>query len=109
MDLLPTLLNLFGFDYDSRMYAGRDILSDREGMVIFNNRDFVTDSVVFIEKGGVTTWLQDEDGNDLVPDEEKDAYLKAARQEVKDRYNFSAYILQENYYADVLGAIVSED
>ena len=109
MDLLPTLLNLFGFEYDSRMYAGRDILSDREGMVIFNNRDFVTDSVVFIEKGDVTTWLQDEDGNDLVPDEEKDAYLKAARQEVKDRYNFSAYIIQENYYADVLGAIISED
>ena len=109
MDLLPTLLNLFGFEYDSRMYAGRDILSDREGMVIFNNRDFVTDSVIFIEKGDITTWLQDEDGNDLVPDEQKEAYLKAARQEVKDRYNFSAYIIQENYYADVLGAIVSEE
>lgn len=109
MDLLPTLLNLFGFDYDSRMYAGRDILSDREGMVIFNNRDFVTDSVVFIEKGDVTTWLQDENGNDLVPDEQKDAYLKAARKEVRDRYNFSAYIIQENYYADILGAIISED
>ena len=25
VDVLPTLLNLFGFDYDSRMYAGRDI------------------------------------------------------------------------------------
>ena len=106
MDILPTLLNLFGFDYDSRMYAGRDILSDREGMVIFNNRDFVTDSVIFIEKGDITTWLQDEEGNDLVPDEQKEAYLKAARQEVKDRYNFSAYIIQENYYSDVLQAVM---
>ena len=105
MDLMPTLLNLLGFDYDSRMYAGRDILSDREGMVIFNNRDFVTDSVIFIEKGDIAYWLQDENGNDIVPDAEKDAYLAAARQEVKDRYDFSAYIIQENYYGDVLEAM----
>ena len=105
MDLLPTLLNLFGFEYDSRMYAGRDILSDREGMVIFMNRDFVTDSVVFIEKGDITTWLKDEEGNDIVPDDRKEAYLEEARLEVKRRYNFSAYIIQENYYSDVVQAI----
>ena len=29
VDVLPSLLNLFGFDYDSRMYAGRDIFSGR--------------------------------------------------------------------------------
>ncbi len=104
VDLLPTLLNLFGFEYDSRMYAGRDILSDREGMVIFNNRDFVTDSVIFTEKGDVATWLQDEEGNDIIPDDRKEEYLEAARQEVKDRYNFSAYILRENYYSDVMQA-----
>ena len=106
MDLLPTLLNLFGFEYDSRMYAGRDILSDREGMVIFMNRDFVTDSVIFIEKGDITTWLKDENGNDIVPDDQKEAYLAAARQEVKDRYNFSAYIIREDYYSDVLQAMI---
>lgn len=107
MDLLPTLLNLFGFEYDSRMYAGRDILSDREGMVIFMNRDFVTDSVVFIEKGDITTWLKDEEGNDIIPDDQKEAYLAEARQEVKRRYNFSAYIIQENYYSDVVQAMAA--
>lgn len=108
MDLLPTLLNLFGFPYDSRMYAGRDILSDREGMVIFNNRDFVTDSVTFIEKGDVTTWHKDENGNDLVPPEEQEAYLEEMRAEVKNRYNFSAYMLQEDYYRDVSQAVLPE-
>ena len=108
MDLLPTLLNLFGFDYDSRMYAGRDILSDQEGMVVFMNRDFVTDSVIFIEKGDITTWLQDENGDDIVPDEEKDAYLENARAEVKERYKFSAYILEENYYSDVVQAMLPD-
>ena len=107
MDLMPTLLNLLGFEYDSRMYAGRDILSDREGMVIFNNRDFVTDSLIFIERGDITYWLQDENGNDIVPDADKEAYLAATRQEVKDRYNFSAYVIQENYYSDVQEAMIT--
>lgn len=108
MDLLPTLLNLFGFQYDSRMYAGRDILSDREGMVIFNNRDFVTDSVIFIEKGDIATWLKDEDGNDIMPPDLQEAYLDAMRTEVKRRYNFSAYVLQEDYYRDVEQAVIPQ-
>ena len=106
LDLLPTLLNLFGFEYDSRMYAGRDILSDRDGLVIFNNRDFVTDSVIFTEKGDIATWLTDENGNHRIPDEKKEAYLEAIRQEVKERYQFSSYILQENYYSDVQIAVL---
>lgn len=101
MDLVPTLLNLFGFPYDSRMYAGRDILSDEEGLVIFNDRSFVTDALIYNKKGKETIWLTDENGNDLVPDEQKEAYLEAKKQEVKDRYQFSAYILREDYYSDV--------
>lgn len=106
MDILPTLLNLFGFPYDSRMYAGRDILADGEGMVIFSDRSFVTDSVIY-KRGSDAIWLQDDEGNDLIPDEQKEAYLNAKKQEVKDRYQFSAYILREDYYQDVEQAVVS--
>lgn len=105
MDILPTLLNLFGFEYDSRMYAGRDIFSDEEGMVIFNDRSFVTDSVVY-KRGADPIWIQGEDGSDIVPEEEKEAYLKAKKQEVKDRYQFSAYVLREDYYRDVEAALL---
>lgn len=31
VDILPTLSNLLGLPYDSRMLAGRDVLSDSEG------------------------------------------------------------------------------
>jgi len=106
MDLIPTLLNLFGFDYDSRMYAGRDILSDTEGMVIFSDRSYVTDSAI-CKKGKDVIWIQDEEGNDLVPDEQKEAYLSEKKQEVKDRCQFSAYILRENYYQDVEQAVIA--
>ncbi len=92
VDVLPTLLNLFGYDYDSRIYAGRDILSDADGLVIFNDRSFVTDTVVYDRKSKTTTWRKE------LSEEEKESYLSAVKQEVKERYEFSAYILRENYY-----------
>ncbi|MDE6675375.1 MAG: sulfatase-like hydrolase/transferase, partial [Acetatifactor sp.] len=93
MDLLPTLLNLFGFDYDARMYAGRDIFSDQEGLVVFMDRSFVSDTVAYSRKAKTTTWKVE------MSQEEQEAYMDMARQDVKDRYNFSAYILRNDYYA----------
>lgn len=43
IDVLPTLLNLFGIEYDSRLIVGKDILSDSEGLAIFSNRSWVSD------------------------------------------------------------------
>lgn len=105
MDLLPTLLNLLGFDYDARMYAGRDIFSDQEGMVIFNDRSFVTDAAVY-KRGSDVIWIKDQEGNDLIPDDQKEAYLQEKKQEVKNRYQFSAYVLREDYYQDVEQAVI---
>lgn len=101
IDILPTLLNLFGFEFDSRMYAGRDIFSDEEGVVIFNNRSFVTDTVYYDKKAKTTTWKRE-----LTP-EQQDVYMEYMNAEVKRRYSFSAYILQENYYQIVRDCILS--
>ena len=92
IDIIPTLLNLFGFEFDSRMYAGRDIFSEEEGLVIFNNRSFVTDTVIYDKKAKTTTWKKE------LTEEQKKAYMEYMTEEVKRRYSFSAYILQENYY-----------
>jgi phosphoglycerol transferase MdoB-like AlkP superfamily enzyme len=125
MDVLPTLLNLFGFQYDSRFYAGRDIFSQEEGMVIFNDRSFVTDTVFYDRKAKTTVWTTDvgislnspftgwdypegivlaphaQDANfaqgDLL-ESARETYMEEKKQELKDRYNFSAYILQKDYY-----------
>ena len=43
LDVMPTLANLFGLEYDSRLMAGRDILSDEPGLVIFSNYSFLTE------------------------------------------------------------------
>jgi phosphoglycerol transferase MdoB-like AlkP superfamily enzyme len=42
IDVIPTIYNLFGIDYDSRLFAGTDLLSDKEGIVILGNRSWIT-------------------------------------------------------------------
>ncbi|MBP5282476.1 MAG: LTA synthase family protein [Lachnospiraceae bacterium] len=108
VDLLPTILNLLGMDYDSRMYAGRDIFSDEEGLVIFNDRSFVTDGVIYSRKEKQTIWLKDENGAYIIPEDQQDDYFKEIQQQVKDIYQFSAYILEENYSQDIEASRISE-
>lgn len=91
MDLIPTLLNLFGIEYDSRMYAGKDIFDPQEGLVIFNDRSFVTDTVAYNKKRKTTNWYQE-------PAIGQEAYFNAMKEEVKNKYQFSAYILRNDYY-----------
>ncbi len=43
VDILPTLCNLFGVEWDSRLYVGRDVLSDALPLVFFGNYDWKTD------------------------------------------------------------------
>ena len=44
LDLYPTVMNLFGLTYDSRLFTGQDMLSDSPGLVIFLNYDWISDT-----------------------------------------------------------------
>ncbi len=44
VDILPTLLNLLGVDYDSRMLPGSDMLSEAPGLVIFYSKCWRSDN-----------------------------------------------------------------
>ena len=43
IDIIPTIYNLFGIDYDSRLFAGNDLLSTSDGLVILGNRSWISD------------------------------------------------------------------
>lgn len=90
VDVLPTLLNLFGFEYDSRLYAGRDILSDCDPLVIFSDRSFITDKVIYVKKTKEVIPRTDE--------EVTEEYINQIKSEVKNQYNYSAGILNQDYY-----------
>lgn len=43
IDVLPTIYNLFGIEYDSRLLMGRDALSNSDGLVILSDRSWINE------------------------------------------------------------------
>lgn len=43
LDILPTLSNLFGVEFDSRLLVGRDVFSEAEPIVLWYDHSWVTD------------------------------------------------------------------
>lgn len=91
IDILPTVSNLMGLEYDSRLLVGRDILSDCEGLVMFNNRSWITDQCMYNAKTGEITSLTGE--------EVSEDYIKAVKSTVQTRFKVSDKILEYNYYS----------
>lgn len=91
VDILPTLLNLFGMKYDSRLLVGTDVFSDSTKMVILSDQSFITNKLMFNSSTGEATYLVDE--TTLEPD-----YLDTAIKAVKNKITVSSLILNSDYY-----------
>ena len=90
LDILPTLSNLFGLPYDSRLLMGRDILSDSEPLVILSNRSFITEQVMYNSRTGEVTLLTEE--------ELPEGYVESINAQINAKFTASAGILQYDYY-----------
>ncbi len=42
IDILPTMLNMLGFEYDSRTIAGSDVFGEKEPFVVFADRSWIS-------------------------------------------------------------------
>ena len=94
LDVMPTLSNLFGLDYDSRLIIGSDILSSGDELVIFANYSFINEEGYYNSLlDQFTRW----DGEE--PRLEEVAEMVA---EVQNRVAYSATILDCDYYRLVL-------
>lgn len=100
IDILPTIMNLFGFDYDSRLFAGRDILSDSPSMVVFSNRSFITDDAIYDASSKTVTSRTGE--------EISSEYIDAIKSYVKVMFQYSAGILNYGFDEAVYEAQVKE-
>ena len=103
LDLVPTLSNLFGLEYDSRLLMGSDILSDSPALVIFCDKSFITDYCMYNANNGKTYMLKDVE----LPDK----YISNVMAVVKNKFNISKSILVNNYYKyimDYIPGVVTE-
>ena len=94
IDVLPTILNLFGIEYDSRLLIGKDILSNNDGIVIFNNFNW-------INKYGKYNYAKDEfdpiEGVSL----EKNK-INEINNDIQNKFIMSKFVVLEDYYKYVL-------
>ena len=67
VDILPTVSNLMGWEYDSRMMIGQDILSDAKQFIAFPDLSFISDKCVFNKTQNKVTSLSGEEiSNDYI-------------------------------------------
>lgn len=99
IDVLPTLLNLFDIEYDSRTIVGKDILSDTDGIAIFSNRSWVTD---YGSYNTSTREFKLKEGKTL-PEEQQD-YIKRINNKVANNFTISKLIIDNDYYKYILGS-----
>ena len=93
IDIVPTLYNLFGLDYDSRLVMGRDIFSKEEKLVILSDRSWITDKGAYNSVNGkfkaFTNEKLDQD------------YIKKNTNIANKRFSMSALILSNDYYKKI--------
>ncbi|MGN1371280.1 MAG: LTA synthase family protein [Candidatus Coprovivens sp.] len=98
IDVLPTLLNLFGIEYDSRLIVGKDILSDTGCVAIFSNYSWVSDYGTY---NANTNKFTLKEGKEL---ENINEYVKEMKNRVSNAYSISKMIIENDYYTYVLGS-----
>lgn len=90
LDVLPTILNLFGIEYDSRILIGTDIMSDSMPLVIYSNRSFITDKCRY---NSLTKEIIP--NNDTTCTEEE---VKTINNIIYNKFKYSKLILENDYY-----------
>ena len=103
IDIVPTICNLFGLDYDSRLYSGRDIFATNYDpsqastcmpLVIFANTGFgnswITAAGTYEASTGIFTPNEGITVND--------SYVSTVSRLVQAKYTYAKQIIQQDYY-----------
>ena len=94
LDILPTLSNLFGTEFDSRLMPGRDVFSDAEAIVFNMNYNWKTDLGTFY--GGKFTPA---DENTDIPD----GYVNRIKTIVRNKIRYCSGALDSDYFREHFG------
>ncbi len=96
LDILPTLCNLFGVEYDSRLLPGRDVFSTTSPLIFNTNYDWKTD------KGTYLSWTNTftpKDENTVIPD----GYVEKIKTIVSNKIKYCDAVLKLDYFSYLFG------
>ncbi len=106
IDIVPTLLNLFGMEYDSRLLSGRDILApDVEPGVVDSSMKIVP----FVDFGYGCSWITaagtyEAYTKTFTPNPGvtvSEDYVSKVNALVQNKETYAKYLVSENYYQHV--------
>ena len=90
LDILPTISNLFGVEYDSRLLIGRDVFSDAQPLVLWPNYSWKTEmgtynfrTKEFIPAEGVTV---------------EEGYIEYISSIVQNKITYSRSVMDSDYF-----------
>ena len=91
LDILPTLSNLFGTEFDSRLMPGRDVFSDAPALVFNSGYDWKTEYGTYISSSG-KFYPASEDV------ELPEGYVAAMKKVVKNKVRYCQLVLDTDYF-----------
>lgn len=100
LDILPTLSNLFGVEYDSRLLVGRDVFSDETPIVLWPDHSWKTDRGTYDASTGIFTPAEG-----MEADEDYVTYISS---QVANKISFSQWVQRYDYYKYVYEALYPE-
>ena len=105
IDIVPTVCNLFGMEYDSRLYSGRDVFAANYAADQYSN---CMPLVIFADKGQGNSWITAAGAyecstgtftpNEGVVLENQADYVARVKRLVAAKINYAKLIVQEDYY-----------
>ena len=96
LDILPTLANLFGVEFDSRLLVGRDVFADTDALVFNTDYDWKTEYGVYNATTGVFTQTKTDV---ILPD----GYADSIGAIVQNKLSYCRTVLRNNYYGYLFG------
>ena len=98
VDLLPTVLNLLGFDLDYRTFFGTDILGNGLHRARIYNGNFITDKVMYRRSDSTAIWF---DSSKNMSEEEKEYYLENLINYTEAEYEMSLALIETDFWAKI--------
>lgn len=97
LDILPTLLNLFGVEFDSRLLPGRDVFSDAEPLIFNTNFDWTTACGTYF--ASTNEFIPRPEMKDPLPE----GYVESTKAVVRNKIRYCELALETDYFRYLLG------
>lgn len=96
LDILPTLANLFGVEFDSRLMVGRDVFADTDALIFNASYDWKTEYGIY--NAGTGRFTQTNTDANL-----PDGYADSICAIVRNKVNYCKAVLNNDYFRYLFG------